>query len=431
MPCAVQLPEPAARLGAEAPAASPDLPVSRLVVHGEAPLATLGDRLEQRIPRRLAEGSVRIGPAGSVEYSAERGVLSLSVAHNNLVVEMPVRARGQACRGSNCYASCAPEATVRAQVSLLLKPDYGFDPARVSLEFTRGCKVRALGGLLTIDVTPTLEAALEPELAQVKAKIDQQLTNLRSDTERLWQELVKVRELPLLGCLVLQPQGIVQGPFDDSKERVHARFALLARPELRQTCNDPPPAPALPPLARDLSLGDQGKLLLGMVMPLEGLERSWGSAPPAQLNGRELRVSRAKLSSLGSEVGAELELSGEVCGSVSLRSSVDWAADGAAVTLNEPRWLAGEAERLQSRELEPRAFLLALTKMPRAAPLLTPTAVQNAVPGLVSTLSTKSIDFSAHISSARGAAAVVRGAELVPYLEVQGSLRVQAVPASR
>jgi hypothetical protein len=429
VPCAVQLSGPAARASSEAPAASPDAPISRLVVHGEAPLATLGDGLERRIQRRLAEGSVRIGPAGSINYSAERGAISLAVVHDTLLVDMPVQARGQACRGSNCYASCEPEATVRARVSLLLRPDYGFEPARVSLEFTRGCKVKALGGLLTIDVTPTLEGALEPELAKVAAKIDQQLTNLRADTERLWRELVKVYELPLGGCLVLQPQGIVQGPFEDSKQRLHARFALLARPELRHTCGEQPQAPALPPLGRDLSLRDHGNLLLGMVTPLEGLERSWASASPAPVDGRELRVSQAKLSELGSEVGAELELSGEVCGSVSLRAGVDWAAGGATVGLAKPRWLAGEAERLQSRGIAPQPLLRALTALPRVAPLLTPTAVQNAVPELVRTLSTKNIAFSAEIASARGAGARVRGAELVAYLEARGSLRVQAVSA--
>jgi hypothetical protein len=166
-----------------------------------------------------------------------------------------------------------------------------------------------------------------------------------------------------------------------------------------------------------------------MAMPLEVLERSWASEPPAPVDGLELRVRRAKLSALGSEVGAELELSGEICGSVSLRSGLEWAADGTAVTLGKPRWLSGEVERLQSRELDAQALLLALTKTPRVAPLLAPTAVQNAVPGLVSALSTKSIDFNADISSARGAGALVRGTELVSYLEVQGSLRVRAVSA--
>ena len=82
------------------PAAAPRAaPLSQLVVHGEAPLSTLGEQLERRIQKRLSEGRFGIGPGGSVSYTAERGALALSVKQNALVVETTVRARAEACRG--------------------------------------------------------------------------------------------------------------------------------------------------------------------------------------------------------------------------------------------------------------------------------------------------------------------------------------------
>src|SRR6188508_3555985 len=164
--CAVQLPPLQASSPAPTGAVVRSARESQLVVHGEAPLSTLSLALEQRIQKRLAEGRFGIGPGGTVSYSVERGALSLSVTTTSLVIEAPVSARAEACRGQSCYASCEPQAVVQASVPLLLRPDYRFEPSAISLKFTRGCKVRALGGLLTIDVTPTLESELRPELAK-------------------------------------------------------------------------------------------------------------------------------------------------------------------------------------------------------------------------------------------------------------------------
>jgi hypothetical protein len=164
--CAVRLPPAQASSPASTAQVLRAARESQLVVHGEAPLSTLALALEKRVQKRLAEGKFDIGPAGTVSYSVERGALSLSVTATSLVIETPVSSRVEACRGGGCYASCEPEAVVKASVPLLLASDYRFAPSTISLKLTRGCKVRALGGLLTIDLTQTLESELELELGK-------------------------------------------------------------------------------------------------------------------------------------------------------------------------------------------------------------------------------------------------------------------------
>ena len=179
-----------------------------------------------------AEGRSIRGSSGGVLHPAARPEIRRALGG-------PSHTTGYrpACRGNRCYAACEPRALVRASISLWLRPDYRFDRSRVSLEFTKGCKVRALRGLLSIDVTPMLKSAIAPELERVRREIDSRLPDVRADVERVWRQLRAPRELPLVGCVVISPIGLVQGPMQESRGTAHARFALLARPELRTDCS--------------------------------------------------------------------------------------------------------------------------------------------------------------------------------------------------
>jgi len=403
---------------------------SQIVVHAEAPLEPLKRTLESRVQTRLAEGRFGIGPGGTVSYSAERGALSLSVTQSALVIEAPVRARAQACRGERCYASCEPEARVRAEVSLMLRPDYGFAPARVSLRFSRGCKVRALGGLLTIDVTPTLEAQLEPELRQAAREIDRQMPNLRAEADKAWSELSAQRSVPLLGCLVLSPSGLVQGPLQPSTERLRARFALLATPELRSECPSVAPAQPLPPLRTDPSLLEEGTIFLGMVTPLENVARALQAGPASEVSGKKLRVAEANVTARGSDVDIELRLAGEVCGNVALTAEPDFAGEREVIGLTRAQLAESEQQRLTSADVDPLALARALQATPRLQPLLSPRGLRESAQALARAGSQPSVTVSAKVSSARAAGASARDHELVAWLEARGSLSLQwsAIP---
>jgi hypothetical protein len=396
-----------------------------LVVHAEMPLSPLQQQLESRIRPQLAEGRVRIGPAGTITYSAVRGELALSVSRTALVVEMPVQARAEACRGERCYASCEPQALVRAEVPLLLRPDYRFEKATVSARFTRGCKVRALGGFLTLDVTPTLEAQLEPELQKVARDIDRQLPDVTAEVARTWDELSKARDLPLGACLALQPIGVVQGPFTASTQTLQARFAVLATPELRAPCGETTSARPLPPLQTDLALPEQGVVHLGLVTPLASVARAFETNQPAAGTGRAFHVTRAEVTPRGDDVHAELTLAGEICGSVALGASLSFSGDGQFIELARPTVSKAEAERLADSDISSSELAAALTRAPRVTPLLSVSALRDAAPTLAHALSPASLDVSAEISSARPAGAVARDSQLVAWLAVRGALRLK------
>jgi uncharacterized protein DUF4403 len=423
--CAVQLPPAQASPPASTAQVLRAARESQLVVHGETPLSTLALALEQRVQKRLAEGRFDIGPAGTVSYSVERGALSLSVTATSLIIETPVTARVEACRGGGCYASCEPEAVVKASVPLLLGSNYRFEPSAISLKLTRGCKVRALGGLLTIDLTQTLESELELELGKTARKIDQQLPDMRADAERVWAELARPRLLPLGGCFLLQPRAIVQGALTPSTTTLRANFAVLATPELRSRCGDEAPPKPLPALARDVSLPEEGAVLLGMVTPLAGFERSLLAAAPVHASQGNLKITGARVAPRASEVDVTLELGGDVCGSTTIGAAPEFSGDGQLIRLADAALSKAERERWRVSGVDGAALAPALIASASVTPLLSVSALRETAPSLAQALSQPGLQVSARVSSARAAGAAARGDDLVAWIDARGSVTLK------
>lgn len=413
--CRVRLAPRAAESSPSAASPIRTAEASQLVVHLEAALAPMVAQLETRVQRRLATGRFGIGPGGTVTYSAERGALSVATTASALVIETPVRAQAEACNASGCYASCTPKAVVRAEVPLMLRPDYGFAPTAVSLRFTEPCKVRALGGFLTVDLTPTIESQLEPELRQVGRRIDEQLPNFRVEAKKLWENLTVPRELPLGICLELRPSGLVQGPLRPSRDRLQARFAVLATPELRMRCaelSQPPAESPLPPLRVDPSLPEDGTLQLGMVTPLDRLASS-------------LSTPGAKLTVRGSDVDVALTLASDVCGELTFGASPDFSGDGQHIGLTRPVLTPSERQRLLDQDLDPSALVRELAASARVLPLLSVQGFREGAPALASAQSSPKLELSARVVSSRAAGAAARNDELVAWLEAKGSLTLR------
>jgi hypothetical protein len=400
-------------------------PESRVVVHAEVPLAPLQRALEERVPQRLGTGRVKIGPGGVVSYSVDRGPLSVRVSSTSLLIEVPARAHAEACRGDDCYASCEPEARVVAEVPLMLEPDYRFRKTSVSAHFTRGCKVRALGGLLSLDITPSLEAALAPELAKVAQEIDAQLPEIEPHVARAWTELVAPRTLPVGGCFALHPLGLVQGPFVPSTTTLRARFAVRARPELGANCEGAT-AIALPTLGVDPTLPEEGVVRLGMVTSLTSVARALEAGATLPSGDGRVQVPRAEVTSRGARVDAQLTLAGEVCGDTALEAKLDFSGDGAHIGLADAAFPPGEAERLAASQLDGPELARALASTVRIAPLLSLQAVKDTAPELAAGQSRPELEVRARISSVRPGGASARGTDLVAWLEARGSLQLKA-----
>jgi hypothetical protein len=279
--------------------------------------------------------------------------------------------------------------------------------------------------MLTVDVTSLLRSALAPQLERVRREIDQRLPDVRARVEGAWRQLSTPRPLPVGGCFVLEPLGLVQGPVEPSRQTAHARFALLARPELRTDCGDGAPRPALPPLSRDPALPDEGLVTFGMELPLTSLARAFETATPEPGSKPRLRVAQATAEALGKDVAAELELSGELCGAVALQAEPAFAGEEGFIELTAGKLDAAESERVRAAGLDADALARQLTRLPRvSAPFSLPMlrAAPAALPWL---FSDPMFSLSARVSSLRAAGAAARGEHLVAWVEARGSLLLE------
>ncbi len=424
--CRVSLSERTAPLARPAPPApSADTP-SQLLVQLTLPLSRLRRELEAHVPRQLARRQATLpGVAGALKISVDRGPLAISVQGDDLVVQTELRADVQACWQNRCDSACAPTATARVALSSQLDPSYRFGRPRASAHLTRGCKLRVLGGFVTIDVTKSLRAELSPVLRQVERDVARQLPDLRPHAERLWRELTATRQLPLAGCLVPQPTGIVQGPVADDGSALRFRFAVLARPELRARCGQPHAPSPLPPLAHDPSLPPDGELRLGTVVPLARLASALEASGGSVVSDREVRVREAHVVATREAVDVDLSLAGDVCGELALRSSLAVTPDGSAVVLDNVRLAAGEQRRLGEAGVAQADLVRGLVGATRVALPLRTVGLAGIVERLVASASTEELEVSAKLREIAGDSAQAREDALVAWLRLSGNLELE------
>jgi hypothetical protein len=444
--CATRLParDPASAAGSSARPLFAS-PRSTIVVHAEVPLAGVGQALELKVPRRVAEERDHdLGAAGRLEYTVDRGPFKVRVDKDALVVEAPLQGRAQACAKGRCYAGCAPEARVSARVPLRLGADYKLHSSEVRIDVTKGCEVRALGGLLTIDVTPILRGALAAQSRNLQASLDRELPDLRPQATRLWAELGKRRELPLGMCVDLVPEEITQGPASGTSESARLRFGLLAWPEVRIRCaGTVPPAPPrapgaapglaaagapalprpLPPLRDDPSLGEAGDVHLAIVLPDDAAARAVASAAePVDFGGRRARIGRA---SGDVPSGVLVELTGEVCGDARMTATgVAWA-DAQSLRLTGAAPMPGEGERLVLAALDPARLAMTFERAPIALPIAV-SALETTLPELARGMSDDKLTVTATVASAQPESAGLRGKDLVAVALLRGAVTLRA-----
>lgn len=413
---------------AAAPVAAPAFAAwrSTVVVNIEVPLGSVKDTLEAKVGRRVAEERDHdIGLAGRVQYTVDRGPFAVSVQGDALVIEAPLHAHAQACAKGGCYAGCDPEAKITARVPLQLGVNYKFRPSAVKIEITRGCEMRALGGLVRIDMTPMLEARLAQESKGIESSIDRDLPDLHPQAERVWAELSLPRALPLGACVVLAPQTIVQGPASGAGELASLRFGLFAHPELRARCGDVPRPPPLPPLHNDPSLPPEGDVHLALLLPHD--------APAIALEGASIELGKGStrvVHASGPASALLFDLSGDVCGAVGVGAAgAAWSDDGRALHFTGVSPLGADGSRLASAGLD--ATLLA--KGIEHAPITVAFAaadLKSALPELARSLSDEHVTVSATVSGAAPEAAGLRTdsgqTEIVAVVRVRGALTIRA-----
>jgi hypothetical protein len=399
-----------------------DVAASTIVVHVDVGVSGVRRELEAKVPKRIAEERDHdIGMAGRLEYTVDRGAIAVSAQGDALVVETPLVAHVRACAKGRCYAGCDPEARATARVPLRVDANYKLGPASVRIDVTRGCELRALGGLLRVDVTPILVQRLAQERPRIEASINHELPDLRPTAARLWSELSQVHALPLGACAVVSPEGLVQGPASASGDAAHLTFGLVARPEIRLRCGQAlPPGKPLPPLGSSPSLAPDGDVHLAFVLP--------GTSAEQALTGAALDLGKARAvirkATGDAATGFLLGVRGEACGEY--RASVVGLAwkDDAALHLTGAEVAAADAPRLVGEGLDPTG----LARGVESASIAVPMAVHDLVrtlPELVQGLSDANATIGARVLDGQPERAGLRGTDLIAVAKLRGSVTVQ------
>ena len=375
---------------------------STIPVELQIPFAKVSQELESRVPRRVAEEKDHdIGIAGRLEYVADRGAFTARMQGDSLAVETPISIHAKACAKGTCYAGCDPEARAVATLPMRLDANYKFRPSVVRVEVTKGCSVRALGGLVTVDVTGMLRDELSKAARQLAAAIDKKLPDLRPEAENLFVELGKPRSLPLGACALLAPEGIVQGvpTADASAAKLH--FALIGRPELRVRCGDAKASTApLPPLRDGATEGDTH---LAIVMPPEAISLDG-------LTADKTRITHAR----GTPGALEADIRGEACGTIFFGAST-------------AAWL--DASRLHLGGVVGDPAFPGLTAAVENAPIAVPFApdqLATTAPALASAVSDPTVEVSAAVVEAKAESAGIRGTDIVAVVQARGSVTLRA-----
>lgn len=430
--CRVTLPPRQATLEGAVPAPTPP-PTSRssrLIAHVELKNASIAKELEAKIPGRLADEKNRsIGVAGHLNYVVDRGPFTVVVEGDTLVVRTDIRGHAEACRGSQCYASCDPQGRATATVPLRLTPEYRFAPSKVVFAFSRGCEVKVLGGMLRVDATPTIQSQLQPALRRVEQEIDGKLPPLRPQAERLWGEMNKARNMPLgSGCVQTHPRAIVQGPVAGTPEALKVRFGLVAYPEIRTHApcdaaltSRPPP---LPPLAQDPTMPAEDDLVVALVGSLQSTLASVEAAPAFDAGNARTRVAKSvAIPVRGPLAQLDLSLKGDACGDVAIRSPVTWNDDARSLRLSLPYLMPGERERIGA-SLNPEILTQSLSRL-RIEPPLPPDTLAEVVPTLAASMSDATVQSSAKVTDLKPLDAALRGEDIVASVLLRGTIELK------
>lgn len=393
------------------------VPPSQLVVNAELSLRNLEKELEPQVPKRVAEARGQdIGAAGSLNYSVDRDGFRASVEGEALRVTTLLHGHAEACAKGRCYASCDPEIQVTARVPLRLSPDYRFARPSVQADFVRGCSVRVLGGLLRVDVTPTLRAQIAPALRSVEDNLQKRLPDLRPQAERLFAELGKDHPLPLGLCLQTRPSAVAQGPVAPSAEIVPLRFSVTLTAELSRRCVEGPKAPSLPPLAQEPAMPRDANVLLGVVHDGGMLGATMAPSP----SGRS--IAGANVTDAGS---IDLNLAGDLCGPIAFRGRLGPAPDNQNVLFDALALSTDDARRVAQAGADP----VALTKDLEGRVLLPvsvrPDDLRAALPALAAAASDDRFALSANVVAASLHSAGLRGPQLVSVARLNGSITVK------
>lgn len=328
--CAERL-APGDEEGEPPPAWTP--PRSRVVVDVRVETGAILAGLDRAIPRRVVEQrGIDAGPAGRLDVVVDRGPFSVSLAGDDLVLDVDLAGSARVCKplgplGCVGWASCDPSAHARAAVRLVLDASLGVPPSSVAIPITRPCTLTALG----VDVTARVQREADARARSIRDEIDRGVPIVAPLVRSLWQALAASVPIGAATCARVRPTDLVQsGPRRD-EGALAIGLGVEGEVVVETPCRPAPQATAAPPPRLDRSIAPGVSLIVPVVASWEEIGRRVAralAATEAHAGPERVRITDVHARPAGAGVRLEVAFVGRVCGVVSLDGAPIVSASG-------------------------------------------------------------------------------------------------------
>ena len=333
------------------PAQEYEAPATPSVV--EVPIRISLDRLFE-----VAEGQVPIKSGSwphwtrssgtTARYLAWRGPLSISVQGDELLIQAHVRYFLEARKklmGMPMQSSCGinerpRQAVIGVRVRLEIGPDWSVWPQFQVLptRFLDACEMT----FANIDVTPMVAEEFQKQLAaqlySAFTLLAPEVQKVRSQAEQNWLLLQQPVQLWKDHWLLLNPQGAALSPMYGQDNWVDMRLALLMVPQIVTGEAPEPQYTQLPTLMQYYPSPTGMKLQLAVDMRYDSLARTMTeelAREPFDIKGYSTTIEAITLSGEGQRINANVDLGGELAGSVVIGANLAFRPETQKFELQE------------------------------------------------------------------------------------------------
>ncbi|MEN8206313.1 MAG: DUF4403 family protein [Pseudomonadota bacterium] len=283
------------------------------------------------------------------QYRAWRGPLSITVSGDVLMVQAHIRywirARKKVLGAINLKGSCGideppRQALIGMQVRLGWGPDWTLRPEFRILptRFLDRCEMT----IANIDVTPLVEKEfrkqMQNSLRAALRKLAPGMNAVRKQAQRTWFLLQEPVELGQDNWLMFRPVGVALSGITGRGNDIDSHLAIALQPALVTGAAPAARPTPLPQLERYYPRSTGLNLHLGVNLDFTSLNQGISDTLAGQsfdINGRNAGVKKFVLSGSGQAIRAQVELLGEVAGTVELRASVAYKADTRKLELQD------------------------------------------------------------------------------------------------
>lgn len=267
------------------------------------------------------------------QYRAWRGPLGITASGDVITVQAHIRywirARKKLLGAINLKGSCgideAPrQALIGMQVRLGWGPDWSLRPEFHILptRFLDRCEMT----IANIDVTPLIakefRRQMQNSLRAALVELAPGMNAIRQQAQRSWLLLQEPVALGQDNWLMLRPKGVALSPIVGRGKYIDTHLAITLQPQLA-TGTEPAGIPVLlPPLGYYYPQSAGLSLQLEVKLGFATLSQQFSDILAGRsfvIKNRKLGIKKFDLAGSGQEISAQLELTGEIAGTVELQ----------------------------------------------------------------------------------------------------------------